>query len=54
VHRDAPLPAWQILEQQLRLTRAGWKTTRIPHRTLVRDPGAVSGYVSDRIHDPLA
>ena len=53
MHRDEQSPAWEILEQQLRLARAGWKTTRIPHRTLSRDPAAVIEYVFDRLHDPL-
>ena len=54
IHRDDQSPAWQILEQQLRLARAGWKTTRIPHRTLCRDPAAVTEHISHRLHDPLA
>ena len=54
LHRDEQSTTWQILEQQLRLARAGWKTTRISHRTLVRDPAAVAGYISDRIYEPLA
>ena len=47
--RDGSREPWQQLEEQLRLSRAGWNTTRIPHRTFVGDPDAVAVHVRERL-----
>ena len=47
--RDGSREPWQQLEEQLRLSRAGWNTTRIPHRTFVGNPDAVAVHVRERL-----
>lgn len=48
-YNTTPADPYVQLEEQLRLARAGWEITRIPHRTFVDDPQAVSSHVSDRL-----
>ncbi len=48
-HNTTPADTWAQMEEQLRLARAGWDITRIPHRTFVDDPQAVSSHVSARL-----
>ena len=50
-HNTTPADPWVQLEEQLRLARAGWDVTRIPHRTFVDDPQAVSSHVSARLSE---
>jgi hypothetical protein len=50
-HSTNPAEPWVQLEEQLRLARAGWNVTRIPHRTFVGNPKAVTTHVSDRLTD---
>lgn len=45
-HNTNSAEPWIQLEQQLRLSRAGWNITRIPHRSFVENPQAVSEYVT--------
>ncbi len=46
-HKSTPADSWVQLEEQLRLARAGWAVTRIPHRTFVGDPLAVTKHISE-------
>ena len=50
-HNTTSAEPWIQLEQQLRLSRAGWNITRIPHRSFVENPQAVSEYVTALLSD---
>ena len=50
-HNTNAANPWLYLEEQLRLARAGWEITRIPHRTYVCDAKAVSSHVSARLSE---
>ena len=50
-HKRTPSEPWVQLEEQFRLARAGWEVTRIPHRTFVDDPNAVSKHIADRLSE---
>lgn len=48
-HRSSPVEPWLQFEEQLRLARAGWEITRIPHRTFTHDPRLVCGHVREQL-----
>ena len=52
-HHATPTDPWMKLEEQMRLARAGWNVTRIPLRTFVANPKAVTAHVSDRLTDSV-
>ena len=47
LHRHAGTPNWRHLETQQRLRRAGWTVSRVPHRSLIRNPDTATQHAID-------